>query len=72
MDPLQEPERNREDKTGTTKDQQREPTSSKWHLFLKTNLRGFPGGSVVKNPPANAGNTGSVPGAGKSHMLQSK
>ena len=27
---------------------------------------GFPGGSVVKNLPANAGNTGSVPGLGRS------
>ena len=26
---------------------------------------GFPGGSVVKNPPANAGDVGSVPGSGK-------
>ena len=26
---------------------------------------GFPGGSVVKNPPANAGNTGSIPGSGR-------
>ena len=23
---------------------------------------GFPGGSVVKNPPANAGEVGSIPG----------
>ena len=29
---------------------------------------GFPGGAVVKNPPANAGNTGSSPGLGRSHM----
>ena len=28
--------------------------------------RGFPGGSAVKNPPANAGDTGSVPGSGGS------
>ena len=28
----------------------------------------FPGGPVVKNPPANAGDTGSVPGLGGSHM----
>ena len=28
----------------------------------------FPGGTVVKNPPANAGNTGSSPGPGRSHM----
>ena len=27
---------------------------------------GFPGGSVVKNPPANVGHTGSIPGSGGS------
>ena len=27
---------------------------------------GFPGGSVVKNPPADAGDVGSTPGSGKS------
>ena len=32
---------------------------------------GFPGGTVVKNPPANAGRTGSSPGLGKIHMPQS-
>ena len=32
---------------------------------------GFPGGSVVKNPPASAGDTGSTPGRGRSRMLQS-
>ena len=26
---------------------------------------GFPGGSVVKNPPANAGDTGLIPGLGR-------
>ena len=31
----------------------------------------FPGGAVVKNLPANAGDTGSSPGLGRSHMLQS-
>ena len=30
----------------------------------------FPGGAVVKNPPANAGDTGSSPGLGRSHMPQ--
>ena len=29
------------------------------------NRSGFPGGSVVKNPPANAGYMGLVPGAGR-------
>ena len=28
----------------------------------------FPGGTVVKNPPANAGDTGSSPGPGRPHM----
>ena len=35
------------------------------------NSREFPGGSVVKNLPANAGDTGSILGPGGSHMLQS-
>ena len=34
-------------------------------------LRDFPGGTVVKSPPANAGDTGSIPGPGRSHMPQS-
>ena len=29
---------------------------------------GFPGGSVVKNPPAKTGDTGSSPDPGRSHM----
>ena len=28
--------------------------------------RGFPGGSEVKDPPANAGGAGSIPGLGRS------
>ena len=28
----------------------------------------FPGGPVVKNPPANAGDTGLSPGPGRFHM----
>ena len=31
-----------------------------------TTTMGFPGGSVVKNLPANAGNTGSIPGSERS------
>ena len=30
----------------------------------------FPGGPVVKNPPANAGNMGMIPGSGRFHMLE--
>ena len=29
---------------------------------------GFPGDSVVKNPPANSGDTDSIPDPGRSHM----
>ena len=44
-----------------------------WLLSLNlrlSRLRGgdFPGGTVVKNSPANAGDTGSSPGPGRSHM----
>ena len=38
---------------------------------LKINGWGFPHGSVVKNLPANTGDTGSSSGPGRSHMLQS-
>ena len=34
-------------------------------------LGGFPGGAVVENLPDNAGDTGSGPGLGRSHMPQS-
>ena len=34
-------------------------------------VRGFLSGSVVKNPPAKAGDAGSVPGPEESHMPQS-
>ena len=34
--------------------------------YFKSHFLGFPGGSVVKNPPANAGDTGSIPRSGKS------
>ena len=34
-------------------------------------LRGFPSGAVVESLPANAGDTGSSPGLGGSHMPRS-
>ena len=37
----------------------------------KNNFQGLPGGPVVKNLPANAGDTGSVPRLGRSHMPRS-
>ena len=32
---------------------------------------GFPGGSVVEDLPASAGDTGSIPGQGRNYMLWS-
>ena len=37
----------------------------------KSNVGGFPGGAVVENPPANAGDKGLSPGLGRSHMPRS-
>ena len=42
-----------------------------WHGQKTPKNRDFPGGAVVKNPPANAGDTGSSPGPGRSHMPRS-
>ena len=39
--------------------------------ILKCPSRGFPGGAVVESLPANAGDTGSSPGLGRSHMPRS-
>ena len=35
-------------------------------LVRSSQVQGFPGGSDVKNPPANAGDTGSVPDSERS------
>ena len=42
-----------------------------YRVYLKSTQQDFPGGTVVKNPPANAGDTGLSPGPGRSHMQQS-
>ena len=48
------------------------PNTIKYCQFsVYKNSRDFPGGAVVKNPPANAGDMGSSPGLGRSHMPQS-
>ena len=39
--------------------------------FKKLNAWGFSGGAMVENLPANAGDTGSSPGLGGSHMPRS-
>ena len=47
-------------------------SESDLHVFLTlmTMSLDFSGGPVVKNPLASAGDTGSIPGPGRSHMLQ--
>ena len=38
------------------------------HDTKKISIWDFPTGPMVKNPPAKAGDTGSVPGPGRFHM----
>ena len=38
---------------------------------FKREYRNFPGGSVVENPSASAGDTSLIPGPGRSHMPRS-
>ena len=40
------------------------------YVSLKYCSKGFPGGAVVKNLPANAGDAGSSPGPGRSHVTR--
>ena len=51
----------------------RPPFSTACFCCLQTRkcLWGFPGGAVVGSPPTNAGDTGSSPGPGRSHMPRS-
>ena len=44
-------------------------TKANYQNVLK--ISDLPGGSVVKKPPADAGDTGLVPDLGRFHMLQS-
>ena len=37
-------------------------------IFKQLKFKGFPGGSLVKNPPVNAGDTGSIPVQGRSQL----
>ena len=45
--------------------------TSKAQATKTKQVRGFPGGSVVKNPSANAGDIGGIPDAGGSHTPRS-
>ena len=40
-------------------------------ILKNISVRDFPGGAVVKNLPANARDTGWIPGRGRYHMPQS-
>ena len=39
-----------------------------WFLYINLVVLDFPGGAVVEKPPVSAGDTGSIPGPGRSHM----
>ena len=42
------------------------------HFFaIKSDIREFPHGAVDENPPASAGETSSILGPGRFHMLRS-
>ena len=43
----------------------------KFPLFIRTHRKGGGASLVVKNLPANAGDTGSIPDPGRFHMLRS-
>ncbi|KAJ8790596.1 hypothetical protein J1605_004569 [Eschrichtius robustus] len=63
--------RNSEAGKGAVKDRR---TNAREKVRRKFSIRvgeGSPGGAVVENLPANAGDTGSSPGLGRSHMPRS-
>ena len=43
------------------------PTEEAALLEISTHSISFPGGTEVKNTPANVGDVGSIPGSGRSH-----
>ena len=48
------------------------PTEPRLHvIFIIKKKQGFPDGAVVESLPADAGDTGSSPGLGRSHMPRS-
>ena len=54
-----------------TNSRQPEPDATPQCFRHQETYKGFPGGAVVENLPANAGDTGSSPGLGRSHMPRS-
>ena len=57
--------------TGVNKKLGKEDGEAQMTRLLVRRKEGFPGGAVVENLPANAGDTGSSPGLGRSRMLRS-
>ena len=55
-------------KTTERPSQQQGPSTAKKKQTHNIILRNFPGGLVVKNLPANAGDVGLIPGLGRTHM----
>ena len=48
------------------------PLFNCFHTFCQKSIgQGFPGGSVIQNLPANAGDKGSIPDLGRSHIPHS-
>jgi len=45
--------------------------TNNWENENQNHSKGFSGGSVVENPPAIAGDTGSIPDLGRFHMPRS-
>jgi len=45
--------------------------ASAGNVCRERRVEGFPGGSVIKNPPANSADEGWIPGPERSHMMQS-
>ena len=46
--------------------------SAKREMQLSGSLSNFPDGPVVKDMPANAEDTGSIPGLGRSHVSRDR
>ena len=69
--PQLEKARVQQQRPNAAKKQKKKQKKHKKILRSNNVSRDFPGGAVVKNPPANAGDTGSGPGPGRSHMPRS-
>ena len=64
----QEFQRTTDDKGQTLTSQCSHPVA---YLILTMSVGDFPRGSVVKNPPASAGDMGLIPDPGRPHMQRS-